>query len=99
MPLPWVNHIGYGWKDNSFDFKSEANVDCLVCHDLSAHQQGTVRLLTEPGHAGSSFALAGEPSELVSFCGKCHTGAARPTLHQTGAAWTFTLRKTLLSVL
>ena len=26
-------HIGYGWKDDTFDFTSEVNVDCLVCHD------------------------------------------------------------------
>jgi octaheme c-type cytochrome (tetrathionate reductase family) len=26
-------HTGYGWKDSSFDFTSEANVDCLVCHE------------------------------------------------------------------
>ncbi|WP_460021026.1 tetrathionate reductase family octaheme c-type cytochrome [Magnetospira thiophila] len=26
-------HVGYGWTDNTFDFSSEANVDCLVCHD------------------------------------------------------------------
>jgi octaheme c-type cytochrome (tetrathionate reductase family) len=26
-------HIGYGWKDDTFDFASEENVDCLVCHD------------------------------------------------------------------
>jgi octaheme c-type cytochrome (tetrathionate reductase family) len=28
-------HVGYGWKDDSFDFTSEANVDCLVCHDTT----------------------------------------------------------------
>ena len=28
-------HIGYGWRDDTFDFKSEENVDCLVCHDHS----------------------------------------------------------------
>ena len=28
-------HIGYGWKDNTFDFESEVNVDCLVCHDTT----------------------------------------------------------------
>ncbi len=28
-------HIGYGWKDDSFDFASEQNVDCLVCHDTT----------------------------------------------------------------
>lgn len=28
-------HVGYGWKDNTFDFTSETNVDCLVCHDTT----------------------------------------------------------------
>jgi octaheme c-type cytochrome (tetrathionate reductase family) len=28
-------HAGYGWKDKSFDFSVEENVDCLVCHDAS----------------------------------------------------------------
>ena len=28
-------HIGYGWKDQHFDFSSEENVDCLVCHDTT----------------------------------------------------------------
>ena len=26
-------HIGYGWKDGSFDFANRDNVDCLVCHE------------------------------------------------------------------
>ena len=26
-------HVGYGWKDSTFDFAEETNVDCLVCHD------------------------------------------------------------------
>ncbi|MCC2113263.1 MAG: hypothetical protein KDJ16_14610, partial [Hyphomicrobiales bacterium] len=29
-------HIGYGWKDGTFDFAAEQNVDCLVCHDTTA---------------------------------------------------------------
>jgi octaheme c-type cytochrome (tetrathionate reductase family) len=28
-------HIGYGWKDKSFDFNNPNNVDCLICHDNS----------------------------------------------------------------
>ena len=28
-------HIGYGWKDDKFDFDSEVNVDCIVCHDTT----------------------------------------------------------------
>ena len=39
-------HAGYGWKDSSFDFTIEQNVDCLVCHDST----GTYRKL--PGDAG-----------------------------------------------
>lgn len=39
-------HVGYGWKDDSFDFKKETNVDCLVCHDTT----GTYKKL--PGLAG-----------------------------------------------
>ena len=26
-------HIGYGWKDQSFDFSNGNNIDCLICHD------------------------------------------------------------------
>ncbi len=26
-------HVGYGWKDESFDFSKQENIDCLVCHD------------------------------------------------------------------
>lgn len=28
-------HIGYGWKDEKFDFSVEENVDCLACHDAT----------------------------------------------------------------
>lgn len=26
-------HIGYGWKDKTFDFSAEERVDCLICHE------------------------------------------------------------------
>jgi len=28
-------HIGYGWKDENFDFNDMSNIDCLVCHDTT----------------------------------------------------------------
>jgi len=28
-------HIGFGWKDDTFDLSDETLVDCLVCHDHS----------------------------------------------------------------
>lgn len=43
VPSNWPRctscHIGYGWKDNSFDFTKGENIDCLVCHD----QTGTYK--------------------------------------------------------
>jgi octaheme c-type cytochrome (tetrathionate reductase family) len=39
-------HIGYGWEDDKFDFASEENVDCVVCHDTT----GSYKKL--PGLAG-----------------------------------------------
>jgi len=40
-------HIGYGWKDKSFDFSSEKNVDCLVCHDQTGEYK---KFPTGAGH-------------------------------------------------
>jgi octaheme c-type cytochrome (tetrathionate reductase family) len=42
-----ICHIGYGWKDDSFDFTSEVNVDCLVCHDSTGNYR------KPPGLAGN----------------------------------------------
>lgn len=40
-------HIGYGWKDETFDLTSEKHVDCLACHDNT----GTYRKFpTGAGH-------------------------------------------------
>lgn len=37
VPSNWPRctscHIGFGWKDASFDFSKTENIDCLVCHD------------------------------------------------------------------
>jgi octaheme c-type cytochrome (tetrathionate reductase family) len=40
-------HIGYGWKDDSFDLASERNVDCLVCHDTTGSYR---KFPTAAGH-------------------------------------------------
>ena len=66
-------HIGYGWEDESFDFSSQENVDCLVCHDTS-------------GNYFKSSDNAGRPLEGINLteiaqsvgktsrdtCGACH---------------------------
>lgn len=40
-------HIGFGWKDESFDLSSEVNVDCLACHDTTG---GYKKFPTGAGH-------------------------------------------------
>ena len=66
-------HVGYGWKDDTFDFTSEESVDCLVCHDTT-------------GEYLKSGDNAGHPKETVDLtyvaqnvgktsrdtCGACH---------------------------
>ena len=58
-------HVGYGWKDANFDFKSERNVDCLVCHDTT----GIYRKL--PGLAGNPVV---QDMELPAGSGKIVKG-------------------------
>ena len=66
-------HVGYGWKDQSFDFSAEQNVDCLVCHDTTGDY-------TKP----AGFAGLPKPSTDLNYvaqnigqtsrdtCGACH---------------------------
>ena len=41
-------HVGYGWKDASFDFKSEENVDCVVCHDTTGNYKKASGMAGQP---------------------------------------------------
>ena len=40
-------HIGYGWKDSTFDFENPNLVDCLVCHDQTGKYK---KFPTAAGH-------------------------------------------------
>jgi len=66
-------HVGYGWKDESFDFTSEENVDCLVCHDTTGGYS------KPPGKAGypDDFVNLKNVAQNVGktsrdTCGACH---------------------------
>jgi len=66
-------HIGYGWKDESFDFTSEENVDCLVCHD------STGAYSKPPGKAGHpkdtvnlKYVAQNVTKTSRDTCGACH---------------------------
>lgn len=66
-------HAGYGWKDQNFDFTSEENVDCLVCHDTTGGYS------KPPGSAGfpADFVKLKKVAQNVGktsrdTCGACH---------------------------
>jgi predicted CXXCH cytochrome family protein len=59
--------------------------DCVVCHEMTQHQQGRVRLLNvdDPGNPLAVIALAGDPGtdpaeavKLEAFCLACHDADA-----------------------
>ncbi|WP_260294571.1 tetrathionate reductase family octaheme c-type cytochrome [Sedimenticola hydrogenitrophicus] len=74
-------HAGYGWKDDSFDFSNQDNIDCLVCHDATGSYYRTPN---SKGNAACSIMFEDKPElDLAkvaqsvalpsrSNCGTCH---------------------------
>ncbi|MGC9327673.1 MAG: tetrathionate reductase family octaheme c-type cytochrome, partial [Candidatus Hinthialibacter sp.] len=66
-------HIGYGWKDDTFDFSDSSNIDCLVCHDASGMYKKSP---TDSGYPAKDVDLIaaaqtiGHPNR--DHCGFCH---------------------------
>lgn len=80
-------HIGYGWKDDTFDLSSEENVDCLVCHDTTGNYKkfptGAGHPNYEPEKWPPKTGKLRQPPDLAkiaqsvgkpsrSTCGACH---------------------------
>jgi len=64
-------HAGYGWKDETFDFSNEENVDCLVCHDQSREYAKTQNgLPAEDADLMAAARSVGRPTR--DNCGWCH---------------------------
>jgi len=61
-------HISFGWKDDSFDFTSEENVDCLVCHDSTGTYTKNPKS-KKPNLTKVARAIG--PTSRAS-CGSCH---------------------------
>jgi octaheme c-type cytochrome (tetrathionate reductase family) len=74
-------HAGYGWKDETFDFNNENNIDCVVCHDRT----GTY-YKTPPTKGNKSCSVMFEGKQPIQWskvaqnvglparenCGGCH---------------------------
>ncbi|MDU8926280.1 tetrathionate reductase family octaheme c-type cytochrome [Alisedimentitalea sp. MJ-SS2] len=80
-------HIGYGWKDDTFDFAAQENVDCLVCHDQTGKYRkfpaGAGHPVYEPKEWPGGSGRFIEPVSLAEVaknvgptsrrtCGTCH---------------------------
>ncbi len=80
-------HVGYGWKDKSFDFSNETNVDCLVCHDTTTTYKkfptGAGLPVSQPTEFPAGSGNIWMPPNLVDVarnvgltsrqtCGACH---------------------------
>lgn len=48
-------HVGYGWKDQHFDFGRQENVDCLVCHDTTDTYKKLPGLAGHPTYEDREF--------------------------------------------
>jgi len=77
-------HAGYGWKDKNFDFSSETNVDCLVCHDTTGTYKKFPTAAGHPAYEEKTFSgKKFTPPDLAKIgrnvgkssrqtCGACH---------------------------
>lgn len=66
-------HAGYGWSDDTFDFKDSTNVDCMVCHDNSGTYQKGGKMAGMPAKSVDLKLVAqnvGKPTN--KNCGSCH---------------------------
>jgi octaheme c-type cytochrome (tetrathionate reductase family) len=64
-------HAGYGFKDKTFDFSKQENVDCLVCHDTTGDYEKEKAGLPNPGVPLAELAQkVGVPNN--KNCGVCH---------------------------
>ena len=64
-------HIGYGYKDKTFDFTKQENVDCLVCHDTTGDYEKEKGGLPNPAVPLAEVAQkVGVPTNRN--CGTCH---------------------------
>ncbi|WJW74286.1 tetrathionate reductase family octaheme c-type cytochrome [Thiohalobacter sp. IOR34] len=74
-------HAGYGWKDETFDFSNQENIDCLVCHESTGNYY---KLPPSRGNKACAVMFEGKPpidwarvAQSVrlpgrSNCGGCH---------------------------
>ncbi|NEX11259.1 MAG: cytochrome C [Prosthecochloris sp.] len=74
-------HIGYGWKDQKFDFASERNVDCLVCHDGTGTYKKYPSGAGHPAYVDTVFGKTPYPKVDLAYVAQ---NVANPNRHNCG---------------
>ncbi|MBD3169381.1 MAG: tetrathionate reductase family octaheme c-type cytochrome [candidate division Zixibacteria bacterium] len=74
-------HAGYGWRDSTFDFTSEENVDCLVCHDQTGEYQ---KFPTGAGHPAYEVKTFGGKKYFPPDFNKIARNVGKPSRHNCG---------------
>ncbi len=77
LPSNWPRctscHIGFGWKDESFDFEDPNNIDCLICHDRSGSYKKTPTGAGMPDPAVDLVKVAQSVGKTTNrSCSVCH---------------------------
>ena len=66
-------HIGYGWKDSSFDFTDGRNIDCLICHDQTGKYKKTPTAAGMPDPSVDLLSVARSVGPTtINNCSICH---------------------------
>ncbi len=77
LPSNWPRctscHAGYGWKDETFDFKDTSRIDCLSCHDTTGSYAKTPTAAGMPAPEVDLVYVAQNVGlSSRTTCGNCH---------------------------
>ncbi len=85
--------LGSGDGSHHFGADPQTNDDCVICHEISKHQGGIVRLWANPNNPNDILELTGRPridiaaaDKLVPFCTSCHSDYAHNG-HPVSGGW------------
>jgi octaheme c-type cytochrome (tetrathionate reductase family) len=81
-----VCHIGFGWRDNKFDFSDRTGIDCFVCHDTTGTYKKATSGAGMPDASVDIIKVARNVGKPELTCGtNCHFsgGVNEPLRHGT----------------
>ncbi|MEW6666234.1 MAG: tetrathionate reductase family octaheme c-type cytochrome [Thermodesulfobacteriota bacterium] len=81
-------HIGYGWKDKTFDLTAEEKVDCLICHEQTGTYEKFPTMAGNPVSAPTPFPME-QKTYLPPEWNKVAQSVGRPTRRNCGVCHFF----------